>query len=194
MANERYLSQISLLRLLKKGYPGAHYDIVGTPALDYRLLGDVLQAYLEIAGETGTPKDSIRFVGVSVFILDLHAFRGRRPLTRGLRGQLSNLFGIAETGVSHKLRSAKEYFEVNKSFRHWLLELASAIKAKTGIHDPNEKFAFYYSLCEGCKHFDIKTFTCSPFPEGIPSDFLRAKRDHVSWEPNQIGVTAFEKI
>lgn len=194
MENLPHLSERSLLRLLNKSYPGAHYDIVGTPALDHNLLGDVLQAYSEITGETGIPKDSIQFIGVSVFILDLHSFRVGRNLSRGLRGQLSILFGIAVTGVSHKLRYAREYFEVNRLFRQNLLDMASAIKAKTGIHDPNEKFAFYYSLCERCKYFDLKTFTCSPFPEGVPSDFLRAKRDHVSWEPNQIGVTAFEEI
>ena len=191
MELEPHISTPSTIRLLKKGFPGAYFDLNGSPALDPKHLSAIHEEFLNLC-QPEDRNDSVLFVGLAVFILDLNSFRGMRNLSRGLRDPLAKMFGIEGSGVSHKLRFARDLFEVDRNFKRKVLSLAKDIKDLTGIEDPNEIVSWYYSLCPKCTHFNRETLVCSAYPEGIPSDFLRAKREHRSWEEGQIGVTVFE--
>lgn len=192
MELEPHINPSSLVRLLRKGFPGAYYDLNGSPALDPKHLSAIHQEFFKLC-EPNDRSDSILFVGVAVFILDLNSFRGMRSLSRGLRNPLARMFGIEGSGVSHKLRFARDLFEVDRNFQRKVLSLAKEIKAITCIDDPNEAVSWFYSLCPKCSHFNRETLVCSAYPEGIPSDFLRAKREHRGWEEGQVGVTSFSE-
>jgi len=47
-------------------------------------------------------------------------------------------------------------------------------------------------LCSACKYFKPKTFTCSAFPEGIPSDIIEGFMPHTNVFRGQVGDYVFE--
>jgi hypothetical protein len=49
-------------------------------------------------------------------------------------------------------------------------------------------------ICVNCKHFDLETFTCKAFPEGIPVEIIEGDNDHKKPLPDQNNDLVFEKV